>query len=215
MEWTKTLDEFHTMGSQVFGGTSTLITKVKRAALKFVVQFAKGIVDLANYFIDLYNESMVFRGAINAIGLGFKLAWAQAKFFFTELFDILKGAGKLIKAVFTGNFSEIPKIISDAWKEVKDDAVNFGKGVADAFIESAKNTITPREKIKLITLSADEAGKAGADMAKNFSKGFHSKTNVPSMAVAASASVKLNEAENGCIEHPEKYAGIPGGNEGG
>ena len=88
----------------------------------------KTLIDIANYFIDLYNESTVFRVAVEAVVATFKTLWEIGKFVFEGLKSIIGGfidnfvtgfktIGKIIKAVFTGNLGAIPAIIKEAGKE--------------------------------------------------------------------------------------------------
>lgn len=87
----------------------------------------KTLVDIANYFIDLYNESTVFRIAVQSIVLQFKNLFEIGKFALNGIWSLLKGLadafvnnfkliGKVIKAVFTGNFSEIGGIVEEFQK---------------------------------------------------------------------------------------------------
>lgn len=80
------------------------------------------LVDIANYFIDLYNESMVFRAGVEAAALVFKQLWQGAVFAFDvissglgtmwdQFKNVFKNIGDLIKAVLTGNFEELPNIL--------------------------------------------------------------------------------------------------------
>lgn len=76
--------------------------------------------DLANWFIDLYNESLVFRAGIEALALNFKNAFAIIKFIMQSLWTIVKAVvsnvvaqfkllGAIIKAAFTLDFDELKR----------------------------------------------------------------------------------------------------------
>jgi TP901 family phage tail tape measure protein len=85
----------------------------------------KALVDVINYFIDLYNESIGFRMIVETIAFVFKQAFANIKFFvmagialikgfvsnFTSLFG---GIGDIIKGVFTLDIDTLAKGLSDA-----------------------------------------------------------------------------------------------------
>ena len=88
------------------------------------------LVDVVNYFINLYNESIVVRVGVEAIILSFKTLFNIVKLgasiilnafkaIFTFIINGFKNIGALIEAVFTGNFKAIPGIILDGFK-------NFG-----------------------------------------------------------------------------------------
>ena len=116
----------------------------------------KPLVDTINYFIDLYNESMLFRGAINLIIASFKNMWAGAKFAFNLIFklgknmldklvDGFKSMGKIIKGVLTFDKEEFTQGIKE-----------YGKTMVDSFLDSTD-------------IVAEETKKFGDEVAKNFS----------------------------------------------
>lgn len=81
------------------------------------------LVDIANYFIDLYNESTVFRLAVEGIRTSFNNIYDTGAFVFGTLGNIITTlgknikevfitAGEAIKAILTGDFNELPKILA-------------------------------------------------------------------------------------------------------
>jgi len=58
------------------------------------------LVDIANYFIDLYNESLLFRVSVDSIVLGFRNLWSIGKFVFSALGTIISNVGTRIKNTF-------------------------------------------------------------------------------------------------------------------
>lgn len=81
------------------------------------------LVDIANYFIDLYNESTIFRLAVESIRTSFNNIYDTGSFVFGVLGDIIStlaknikenfvNAGDAIKAVLTGDFNQLPKILA-------------------------------------------------------------------------------------------------------
>lgn len=129
------------------------------------------IIDLANYFIDLYNESDLVRASvesiisvfknlyeagkyvINILGNGFRALWENIKTGFSAI-------GKVIKAVLTGNFSDIGQIVSDAFlrigaagkdliDETKKDFEVF-KTAVKSNVDDAINNVMKRRKLELI-----------------------------------------------------------------
>ena len=132
----------------------------------------KPLVETINYFIDLYNESMLVRGAVNLIVAGIKNTWAAAKFAFglifklgQNVFDGLKdkvtSLGKIIKGALTFDREEFLEGIMDYGKAlsktflentdvVKEETKKFGKEIADNYKEALDKTLS-REKIDFIT----------------------------------------------------------------
>lgn len=174
MAWTQELSEFHKIGAQVFGGTNQLITGIKATMMSWVNEGIKGLVSVTNYFIDLYNESTVFRGSIEAVRFAFKTMFDFVSSQFDALLNLFSGTGQVIKAIFTGDWNSIGGIVTDTFSKVADNAVEFGSKTAENFSNAVQQTLTPREKIKLISLSPDEAVQAGVSMAKNMASGFMS-----------------------------------------
>lgn len=94
----------------------------------------KTLVDIANYFVDLYNESVIFRVGVEAIISAFKTVFQVGKFVFTNLGNIISLVGQNIKdtfinlggamkALLTGDFSKLKNILkknfADTFSNVK------------------------------------------------------------------------------------------------
>ncbi|MEO0573207.1 MAG: tape measure protein [Bacteroidota bacterium] len=86
------------------------------------------LVDIANYFIDLYNESTIFRIAVEGVVSAFKNIFDTGKFVFEFLGALFKNLGQtikttfgnigeLLKAVLTGNIAAIPALLAKNFKE--------------------------------------------------------------------------------------------------
>lgn len=198
MEWANALADFNTMGAQVFGGTNNMITSVKATMLNWVNAAIKGAVSVINYFIDLYNESMVFRAGIEWIALTFKHLWNTVKTVFSMIVDYFKGMGKLWKAIFTGDFGAIKDIIKETFSEVANDGKEWGKTLADNFNTAVENTITPKAKIEAISLSVDEAAAVGFATGQAYGNGVKSgmaarKGNVPLPGMTAIAPTSVDD----------------------
>lgn len=171
MRYTESLAEFHKVGATVFGGTGELMTKLKTVGMDMVNGLIKGVVSVINYFIDLYNESAVVRGAFETIGFAVKTVFGYVGTLFKDLLNKFQGIGKVIKAVFTGDFAAIGDIVKETFSNSAALAADFGKKTADNFSKGIQNTLNPREKVKLISFDA-EATQAGTEAAKIFSQGF-------------------------------------------
>ena len=137
------------------------------------------LVALANYFIDLYNESTLFRVAVEGVVLTFKNMWAVGKFALNAIGSLLKGLasafvdnfkliGAIVKAVFTGSFDEIGGIIDKFKNRTKtsfaDTVSNLGNDWQGLMQDVSSNTatamanITQRSKIKLLKENVDTSG---------------------------------------------------------
>ena len=134
----------------------------------------KTLVDVINYFIQLYNESMVFRGAIELVALVFKQAYAYALFFVKSTWAILKGLGGNIKNLFGGigdliagvftldldrlkkGFNAIGESLANTFDpeqnpELKQAIEEHGETIANNVATAIENTMGQRDPIELIT----------------------------------------------------------------
>ena len=144
--------------SKFFGlgehGFDELTMKAKIFGVKALSKIIDYTVKIINYFIDLYNESKVFRAGIENIKNNFKSAWEVFKFGVYLVIDGFKGMGRMAKAwskVIEGAFSfDVDKITTgikglwdaykDTWTEIGQDAKKMAANVRDNFIEAIKNT---------------------------------------------------------------------------
>lgn len=111
----------------------------------FVTQWSKIkpiIINTINYFIDLYNESMVFRAGIEAIALSFNNLWSVIKGVARIIWDTIKtlakgiitafgAVGDVIKGAFTGDLDLIQKGFADFNKNVGQTAQNLAKNLGN------------------------------------------------------------------------------------
>lgn len=104
------------------------------------------LAGIINYFIDLYNESIIFRGAIQLVILVFKNLWAQAKFTFTAMKSVVTN---LIKS-WIGQFKAVAKVISSALKLDVDGVKEGAKDWVDAAADGIKNSAKDIEDAALI-----------------------------------------------------------------
>lgn len=137
----------------------------------------KTLVDIANYFVDLYNNSTAFRGAIEFVAVVFKNMWAVAKLVFNNLlatagfvvdniFNYFKTLGGLIKSVLTLDVAGIKKSISSGFSQIGTDAANFfkklsanNKATANEIGENIKTALSNTidgNKIKKIVIPKDK-----------------------------------------------------------
>lgn len=147
--------------NQVLGSGGDTFKNLKAAALDFVANalefIVNGVISVINFFRELYNESMVFRGAIQLIKAQVVTAFDAIKMVFNNFLDSLKNVGALLKAIFTGDFAAIPGIIKKTFTDVADNVTQFGKDAGENFTNAIKETISPSEILEPISLTADEA----------------------------------------------------------
>ena len=175
--------------SKFFGlgehGFDEITMKAKIFGVKALSKIIDYTVKIINYFIDLYNESKVFRAGIEHIKNNFKSTWEVFKFGVYLVIDGFKGMGRMAKAwakVIEGAFSfDVDKITTgikglwdaykDTWVEIGNDAKKMAANVRDNFIEAIKNTgsnkkvahlsvdVTPEVKNHAANKSASDGGE--------------------------------------------------------
>lgn len=147
-------------------GFEEMIEKGKMFGTKILVQIMKGLFNTINYFIDWYNESLLLRGIINALGTSFRLTWNAIKlvcnlgidafkrmgFAAKGMLDILEGIVTFDLSKAQKGFKEIFDIsgtIKEVWHDIKNAGIEIGNSFADGF----ENTVNGRlNHLKLANL---------------------------------------------------------------
>lgn len=130
------------------GNFETLQTRVKIFINGALTGLIKGVINLINYVVDFYNNSLLLRVAWQGIVLGFKNAFDTIGNIFQYFIDVVKAAGTTIKGIFTFDWDDfkkgisgfanaIPNLMKSTMKDVKE---NFDDGIDN--INNRLNPIT-------------------------------------------------------------------------
>lgn len=195
------------------GGFENMKAQLSTIAKKSLTAVIKGVVQAINYFIDWYNDSLLLRGIINALGTSFRLMWNAIKlvcnlgidafkrmgFAAKGMLDILEGIVTFDLSKAQKGFKEIFDIsgtIKEAWHDIKNTGIEIGNSFADGF----DNTVNGRlEHIKLAsvnggaTSSEPASGNIGTTPAA--AKGSTAKTKAQAEAKAEAERRKKQEKE--------------------
>lgn len=181
-------------------GFASIITAGKQFGTKVLVQIMKGLFNTINYFIDWYNESLLLRGAINAIGMNFRLMWNAIKLVCNLVIDAFKRMGfaakgmlDILEGIVTFDLSKAQKgfkemfdisgTIKEAWQDIKNAGIEIGNSFADGF----ENTVNGRlNHLKLANLD----GGATSSEPVNGNKG-----TTPSAAKGSTTKTKAQKAK--------------------
>lgn len=146
------------------GGFETMKAQLSTIAKKSLTAVIKGVVQAINYFIDWYNESLLFRGLINAIAINFRLMWNAVKLVCNLVIDSFKRMGfaakgmlDILEGIVTFDLSKAQKgfkemfdisgTIKETWHDIKNAGIEIGNSFADGF----ENTVNGRlEHLKLV-----------------------------------------------------------------
>ena len=170
LENIKLQKELNTYMSSMFDfsqkGFASIITAGKQFGTKVLIQIMKGLFNTINYFIDWYNESLLLRGIINAIGINFRLMWNAIKLVCNLAIDAFKRMGfaakgmlDILEGIVTFDLSKAQKgfkemfdisgTIKEAWHDIKNAGIEIGNTFADGF----ENTVNGRlNHLKLANL---------------------------------------------------------------
>lgn len=169
--------------SALFDVTGGGFEMMKAQAATFV---SNHLTKLLRAIINLYNQSVAFRGLIQLIGFAFKSAGQVALVAFNIIIDAIKLVARPARGLlqmfegffsfdvkkmrdgFNSVFSGLGNTVKEAWGDLK----KFGSGMADAIVGGMKNTFN-HANIK-IPVSAD----------------------APSMATATTDNTKLKDGTN-------------------
>ena len=154
----------------------------------------KFAIDVANQFIELYNQSALVRAGFEAFMLQLKNTFAVAKFVaksiatvFTTAFDIigekLTGIGQLLKGALTGNLdgieaglkklgSSITENLTGAFSEIAENGSELFDTLEKNGKKAIDNILNPETKNKLVFESSEESKKKlEDDVAESVAKG--------------------------------------------
>lgn len=211
------------------GGFETMKAQLSTIAKKSLTAVIKGVVQAINYFIDWYNESLLFRGLINAIGINFRLMWNAVKLVCNLVIDAFKRMGfaakgmlDILEGIVTFDLSKAQKgfkemfdlsgTIKEVWHDIKNAGIEIGNSFADGF----ENTVNGRlEHLKLVgvndgaTSSEQVNGNKGTTPAAkgNTTKGKGSTTKTKAQRAKEKAEAKA-EAERRKKQEKELQAQI-------
>lgn len=204
LENIKLQKELNTYMSSMFDfsqkGFASIITAGKQFGTKVLIQIMKGLFNTINYFIDWYNESLLLRGIINAIGINFRLMWNAIKLVcnlgidaFKRMGSAAKGILDILEGIVTFDLSKAQKgfkemfdisgTIKEVWHDIKNAGIEIGNSFADGF----ENTVNGRlNHLKLANLD----GGATSSEPANGNKG-----TTPTPAKGSTTKTKAQKAK--------------------
>lgn len=202
-------------------GFEEMIEKGKMFGTKILVQIMKGLFNTINYFIDWYNESLLLRGAINAIGMNFRLMWNAIKLVCNLAIDAFKRMGfaakgmlDILDGIVTFDLSKAQKgfkemfdisgTIKEAWQDIKNAGIEIGNSFADGF----ENTVNGRlQHLKLANVDGGATSSEPVNGNKGTTPAKGSTTKTKSQRAKEEAEAKA-EAERRKKQEKELQAAI-------
>lgn len=199
------------------GNFETLTTKANVFVNQGLTAIIKGVIDVVNYFIELYNESVLIRAIWNWIVAGFKTTFDTLGNLFGFFIDIVKATGTALKGAFTLDFDDVKKGLADyaaaygnlVKAQVKDITENFQEGLEGmqkkikplTIPVSVGDTPTPQTENKPVTTQnptvtprgKSDAEKAAEQQAKQIEAAY--KKNLEATRKLQDAQLQLETDE--------------------
>lgn len=195
----------------------TLTTQAKVFVNQGLTAIIKGVIDVVNYLIELYNESVLIRAIWNGIVAGFKTTFDTLGNLFGFFIDIVKATGTALKGAFTLDFDDVKKGLADyaaaygnlVKAQVKDITENFQEGLEGmqkkikplTIPVSVGDTPTPQTENKPVTTQnptvtprgKSDAEKAAEQQAKQIEAAY--KKNLEATRKLQDAQLQLETDE--------------------
>lgn len=202
-------------------GFEEMIEKGKMFGTKVLVQIMKGLFNTINYFIDWYNESLLLRGVINALGTSYRLMWNAIKLVcnlgidaFKRMGFAAKGMLDILEGIVTFDISKAQKgfkemfdisgTIKEAWQDIKNAGIEIGNSFADGF----ENTVNGRlNHLKLANLDGGATSSEPVNGNKGTTPAKGSTTKTKAQKAKEEAEAKA-EAERRKKQEKELQAQI-------
>ena len=183
------------------GGTfEEMTTSVKVFVNNGISAMIRGLIDVVNYFIELYNESVLFRGMWQGIVVHFKTGFDTIGNILNLFVDVIKATGKMLKGAFTLDWDEFKQGLADYAEsfpklvkaQVKDMKENFKEGIEDM-----------QKKIEPITVPVKVVmpNNKNANKVNNMKKGINAirkgdKGTIDKLSSTTSTTTSLGDAFN-------------------
>lgn len=144
---------------QTGGSFENMTATAKLWVTQGLAAMVKGIIGVCNYLIDLYNNSMLVRGAVSYIGFAFKGAWSLIKNVCSLIADEVMGLAKIIKGALTLEWDDV----AAGWEQFRKASVKAVKNVAKDYVDNIGDAIDETLSGKLEHISEDlSSGLTGA-----------------------------------------------------
>ena len=132
------------------GGTFEMMTtRAKTFVNDGITSIIKGIVDVINYFVKLYNDSIAFRAIVQGIILTYSNLWTVIKSLFTYVIEQTKVIGMALHGAFTLDFDEMKSAYLKWGENTKKLITNVYDGVKKNIDKGVDNL---NKKVKPITI---------------------------------------------------------------
>ncbi len=149
------------------GSFESLTTHAKIFINDGIIAIIRGCVDIVNWFIRMYNKSLVVRGGVNSIVNTFKTLWEIGKFVINQVVDSFAALGTVIEGVVTLDWDKVKQGYIDGMKALGGNLEklvgNIAANTADAFSK------THKDEMKEVSVDLKTDDNTLADSSSNIS----------------------------------------------
>lgn len=170
------------------GDFERMTTQAKIFVNEGLASIIDGLVEVINYFVRLYNDSVAFRGVISYIELGYKLLWNTVKVLFNYIIDSAKNVAGVVKSAFKFDL----KGISDYYG-------NFIKASKKALADYTKNSTA-------LIIEAGNLNKKLKEIGKEAENPLSNQSTIVNPNVNNDTNKELTEEEKAELEKRKREA---------
>lgn len=192
-------------------GFAKMTTSAKIWIQQGLIKAIKWVVNLINYFIDWYNESLLLRVGLNNIITQFKVMWEVVKLVFNLIIDALKNVGRQMKAfgdILEGIITFDADKIKKGWNDINSSIAKYvkegigdikaaGANMGDAFMDGMNQAINGHiDKIdvsRIGSANTDDGYGGAPGSGGTVTSPTHAKD--PAAEAAAKAAAKAAEKQ--------------------
>lgn len=166
-------------------GWEGMIDQVKLIATKWLVAVVKGCIDVANWFVRLYNKSLIVRAGVQSVAYQFKVLWSAVKLVFNLIIDGFKGIGRGLELFVDTTKAAFRAVVGAAqgFGKVLSGIANFSLDEIKAGVAEMKNSVVGGFKSALSSLKGTikaqgrevlgDIASFGKETFDNFKQGFN------------------------------------------
>ena len=179
---------------QTGGGFEKMTTQAKIFINNGLSGIIRGVIDLINWFIELYNNSVAIRVVWEGFVGQFKIIIAQIGNLFSLFIDQAKAVGKVLEGTFTLDFSKMKEGYSDFAKSYSTLAKSVVSDYKDIFVKGINDIKNGKIEPIKIPIEADTESLGGGTGNSGSEGGTNNGDNTPKRDIKAEAE-EIEKAE--------------------
>ncbi|MDM1547082.1 hypothetical protein HX096_04330 [Empedobacter falsenii] len=142
------------------GGWDSMMAGIKTVFFTGLTKAIKVVIDLANGFVETYNNSLLLRAIIGGIGQAVSTNVTVALTALKLFWNGLKSTGKLISSILTFDMNGVKSALNEGWSG----AVNIVKNGANTVLSDINKTIESVKNGKLNKIEVSSSITGGGEL---------------------------------------------------